>query len=72
MRRLTSFYGVYRCIRHRTGGTRNETNNHVLVGRELRKIRLPLLNRLLQLLVHSKVGSLVRRLSKSSKRDTAI
>jgi hypothetical protein len=56
---LTSLDGVYRCIRKWTHGTGYEADNHMLVGWQLRQLRLLSVGKFLQFLICSEVRACV-------------
>lgn len=55
----TGLNGVDRCVRKWTHGTRYETNDHMLVGRQLGQLRLLSMGKFLQLLIRSEVRACV-------------
>ena len=55
----TGLNGVDWCVRKWTHGTRYETNNHMLVGRQLGQLWLLSMGKFLQLLVRSEVCACV-------------
>lgn len=55
----TGLNGVDRCVRKWTHGTGYETNDHMLVGRQLGQLRLLSMGKFLQLLIRSEVRACV-------------
>jgi hypothetical protein len=55
----TGLNGVNRCVRKWTHGTGYETNNHMLVCRQLGQLWLPSMGKFLQLLIRSEVRACV-------------
>lgn len=55
----TGLNGVDRCVRKWTHGTGYETNNHMLVGRQLGQLWLLSMGNFFQLLIRSEVGACV-------------
>ncbi len=55
----TGLNGVDRCVRKWTHGAGYETDNHILVGRQLGQLRLLSMGKFLQLLIRSEVRACI-------------